>query len=506
VRDWCLAIILIACLASPAPAQRPAPWPTALVNPQPLADDVVMPMPCGGAMAFRRVAVPAAGPLDDRRLSLGGVDDRFGWAEAPRGEALAAGFTDPAAAGQRFYLLGKYEVTRAQMAALGANCPALDGAARLPRVEVTWAEATAFAAAYAAWAVANARDRLPTEGGVPGFFRLPTEVEWEFAARGGLAVPENRFADPLPPMEGALSDHAWHQGTQSANNELQAIGLLKANPLGFHDMLGNAGEFALDPFRLNKSNRLHGQAGGHVVRGGDFTTAPGDLRSAQREEFAPVDARGERRLGTVGFRLALVPPVLPSPQRLRQLQQAWRDLPRPPAGAPPQDDPVREVDLLAEAVEDPLLKRRIQALGTVVRTNVQTRNEQRDRAARTTLQLGTYLVVKLAQDQRVVAARETIARSGALGAETRRQIEEQLAADRRTLTDTLDYYLDTVRYLATDFPEAVIGQQAAVLAREFEARDRAVLVPSSRVVLAHTRRFMTEGKLDRDAARRDIPP
>ena len=54
-----------------------APWDEKYYNPKPAEGDVVLPMPCEGAMVFRRVAVPVAGPLDDMRVVVGQEADGF---------------------------------------------------------------------------------------------------------------------------------------------------------------------------------------------------------------------------------------------------------------------------------------------------------------------------------------------------------------------------------------------------------------------------------------------
>ena len=99
-----------------------------------------------------------------------------------------------------------------------------------------------------------------------GFARLPTEVEWEFAARGGTAVSQADFSERVFPMTEGIVRYVWFAGAESANGKAQFIGLLKPNPLRLHDMLGNIDEMVFEPFRLNRLNRLHGQAGGYVVR------------------------------------------------------------------------------------------------------------------------------------------------------------------------------------------------------------------------------------------------
>ena len=109
------------------------------------------------------------------------------------------------------------------------------------------------------------------------------------ARRVGLVFVQQVF--PMP--EGAAR-YVWYQGTESANNELNAIGLLKPNPLGLRHA-GQRRRVRARPFRLNKLSRLHGQAGGATVKGGDYRTPLDDIRSAAREEFVPIDGK-ERAL------------------------------------------------------------------------------------------------------------------------------------------------------------------------------------------------------------------
>ena len=76
------------------------------------------------------------------------------------------------------------------------------------------------------------------------------------AARGGVGVAKTVFEQPAYLMQDGPQRYAWYAGTESSNNELNGIGLLKPNPLGLYDMLGNAGEFVLDAYRHNKHSRL----------------------------------------------------------------------------------------------------------------------------------------------------------------------------------------------------------------------------------------------------------
>ena len=493
--EGCRVAIVLAAVLAGSPAAAAEPWPERLYNPQKAEDDLILPMPCGGAMAFRRVGLPAEGLLGDRRVQLGGPDEAVAYAESTRADYLGCGFSDPARKGVRAYYIGKYEVTRAQLSALGEPCPATGGDARLPAVEVTWAEAVGFAAGYSAWLVMAAAKQLPSEAGAPGFVRLPTEAEWEYAARGGAAVAESAFIERTFPTPEGLTRYAWHQGTESANNELNVIGLLKPNPLGLHDVLGNVGEFVLDPFRLNKLSRLHGQAGGQIVKGGDYRTPAGELRSAARVEFVPVDQRGERRSPTTGFRLALVPPSLPSAERLTAIRDAWTELPS--SAVAPQDDPVKEAEALAQSVDQPDLRKRIAALSTVIKASIQSRNEQRDRAAVNAIRVGAYVADKLASDRRILAVRESLLKLATPGTPEHKERADGLEAARRAFEGNVDYYLDVVLSVATDYPASVVEGQAEVLKRDLESKRITGLTRRVDTFVRHVERLRAGRPIDR---------
>ena len=481
-------------------------WKEQSYNPAPEPEDLVLPMRCGGAMTFRAVLVPAERLLGDRRVTFGGSDDRFNYSENYRRDYVAGGFSvDGSGSGRRFYI-GKYEVTTDQFEAItGHDCVHPTTAGRLPKASISWSEAVDSSFRYTEWLYANAADYLPREDGVRGFLRLPTEAEWEYAARGGAAVSESEFLKPLFPMQDDLKAYAWYGSPDSSSFKLQLIGLLKPNPLGLHDVLGNVGEMVLEPYRLNKISRLHGQAGGVIVKGGDFLTPVDAIRTAQREEMNPFDDNGVRRLETVGFRLLIGVPVLTSPGRLDAIKDQWRELPRSESAlAETQrlEDPVDEINLLIRTTEDKLLRERLAGLRSVIQTNIAARNEQRDRAARSLVRIGVLLGVRVTDLQRILQARQTALK--ALGNQldfrlSRSNLGETLKTSVGEANDKLEfdlgYYRDTVADVAQNYPLRVLELQMEVLRHELTEQGRLNLVNYVEKFHRHLVEFMKTGEL-----------
>lgn len=500
-RDRLLPICLLSLILLPLSAH--ARWEEKLYNPAPLPDDVILPMPCDGAMAFRKVSIPLSQPLDDYAITLGQESDGWGYLEQSRAEHIAGSFADTKGKG-RYYLMAKYELTELQYQTLNnAECPVPSNKLRLPQVNISWVDAMNLADRYNQWLRKHAAQALPSEDGAKGFVRLPTETEWEFAARGGLAVSSAAFRDQHFPMPEGMPSYAWHAGSQSANGKLQLTGLLKPNPLGLHDMLGNAAEMAFEPFRLNKLDRPHGAAGGYVVRGGSFLSAQADLRSALRQEEPYYTEAGPNRSKSTGMRLAMVAPALTSRARIKEIEQAWKTLgaSQPKSTQANDSQPLKGLSELFGQVKDDALKKQLEQLRGQLRADSQQRDEQRDQAVRSSLQLGAFLCTKLKDDGDFLDRLEGLyskscATQDSDGVCARRL--EQMQSHRKTLDFMVNYYADTVVDNGTTYGAEQVKPQVEVVRQQMSARQSSNLDHYLQAYWRHLQGYWKNGKVSRN--------
>ncbi len=483
-------------------------WESKFYNPNPEPDDVILPMPCGGEMAFRKVSVPGAKPMEDYPINLGGTDEEWGHVENMRADYIAGSFTEK---NSRYYLIGKYEINQLQYAAvMNDECPKASMKGRLPQNKVNWFESIAFTNQYNLWLLKNAKDKLPSNDGTPGFVRLPTETEWEYAARGGVAVPTSTFQERLFPMEEDIKQYVWLAGTQSANGKVKLTGLLNPNPLKIYDILGNVDEIVLNPFRLNKLTREHGQAGSFVVRGGNFMTGEAAVRTSMREEVPYYINEGLRKSKTTGFRVVVGSALLTSLATIEDYRVAWRGLGKDIAsssipariGERSLDNPVDELEALTKAVSDANMKKRLQNLTQVLRGSIEAKSEQTNRAANSALRLGYFLCKGLRDDAAALrpvkeryesSCEEKVTNEGYCKLAAKR-----IRSSEAIITKNLDYYADTIPQTALDYSDITLNKQSNILTAILEERKLDSIIEYLDVYRKHLSQFAANGMIKKN--------
>ena len=215
----------------------------------------------------------------------------------------------------RGYWMGKYEVTQGEWeAVMGKNPSAFDECgSRCPVESVSWYDVLEF--------LLRLNER---ESGSGYWYRLPTEAEWEYAARAGSAgaTPEGELrilgehnaseldgqawygADTGVTYAGAAECPDWAEKQDEAERcGPRVVGLNRSNGWGLHDMLGNVWEWTADWYAEYPSGSATDPRGpdsgsGRVGRGGGWNNSAGIVRSAGRGNFSPG-----YRLYNIGFRL-----------------------------------------------------------------------------------------------------------------------------------------------------------------------------------------------------------
>jgi formylglycine-generating enzyme required for sulfatase activity len=230
----------------------------------------------GAPMRFRWIA-PGTFTMGSPQAEVGRLPN-----EGPQHEVVLT----------RGFWLGETEVTQAQWrAVMGANPSHFPGDDR-PVERVSWDEVQRF---------------LQGVNGRGGRFRLPTEAEWEYAARAGSTGA--RY--------GALDEIAWYGG--NSGRQTHPVGQKAANAWGLRDMLGNVWEWCSDRavrwqdgYSEGRAVDPRGPSTGplRVARGGSCSLVAPRVRVALRVEFEPsfllsLDPDGPS--DTLGFRLVRDP-------------------------------------------------------------------------------------------------------------------------------------------------------------------------------------------------------
>ncbi len=320
-----------------------------LYDPKPADNEILLPMPCGLSLSIAPVGVPVNGLLWDMETRFGCIDcdrDDMGYYDRQYVGHISAPFTvtdlpedwwaklPMGSAPQQYYFIGRYEISNAQWEAVMNNvCLEPSPEAARPKVDISWYEAVLFTERYMQWLLDKAPDSLPRFVGDAkniGVLRLPTEHEWEYAARGGHAVSANTLlVEPFFPMEagsGYVDYAVFRDGSGAASGDPERIGGKLPNPLGLYDIAGNAAEMSMDAFKFSLGGRLHGSAGGFVRKGGSYLTGQAEIMPGRREECAFFLKDGPATAHDLGFRLVLSGINTPAGPRGAELREEWKSL------------------------------------------------------------------------------------------------------------------------------------------------------------------------------------
>jgi len=195
------------------------------------------------------------------------------------------------------FFMGTTEVTQAQwQQVMGRSRSQFEGDDR-PVEWVSWDEAVEFC---------RRLSRLESTPDEPRRYRLPTEAQWEYAARAGTRSPFH-FGFTITTDQANYSGRFVYPGGERGEDRRQTLPVasFKPNAWNLHDMHGNVWEWCADWYGDYPAGEVRDPAGPptgerRVVRGGSFVFTPQVCRSANRDHESP-----NRRLNSLGFRVVL---------------------------------------------------------------------------------------------------------------------------------------------------------------------------------------------------------
>ena len=186
--------------------------------------------------------------------------------------------------------LGKYEVTQALWQAVMGSNPSYFSGNDQPVERVSWNDCQEFITQLNQLCSSQLNGKQ---------FTLPTEAQWEYAARGGNQSMHYKYSG-----SNSIDDVAWY--TSNSGSKTHQVGTKSPNELGIYDMSGNVWEWCQDWYGSYSSGSQTNPTGpssgsGRVNRGGSWNFNAKYCRVSHRYNSNPVN-----RSRDLGFRLALV--------------------------------------------------------------------------------------------------------------------------------------------------------------------------------------------------------
>ena len=181
------------------------------------------------------------------------------------------------------FSIGKYEVTQEEWEAVMGSNPSSFKGMKLPVEQVSWNDCQDFI---------RKLNQLTGK-----HFRLPTEAEWEYAARGGSKSRGYKYAGGND-----IGSVAWYYGY--SGSKTHEVGQKQPNELGLYDMSGNVHEWCQDWYGsysgTSQTNPTGSSSGSiRVIRGGSWFFNARNCRVSNRNDYSP-----DSRDGNLGLRLA----------------------------------------------------------------------------------------------------------------------------------------------------------------------------------------------------------
>lgn len=502
--------------------------PEAAYNPKADPGDLELPMPNGQKLVLRAVAIPGKGFLNDAGFKMGLMepgDDRDFYeshnqahVSSPiRKENLPPEWqkklNDEGGADFSYYFIGKYELSNGQWAAVMGE--EVDGPPDHPRGNISWYDVQDFLRKYNEWLLKNHPESIPEIDKTPAFLRLPTEAEWEYAARGGAVPPEQRDFRDYPWEDGKAQDYAIFNAEKP-----MPIGSRKPNDLGIYDMAGNLAELVQDGFRFtimemdgnNRKARLHGSEGGPLAKGGYFlSTQPDDLYPGKRVEIRMFEKQPDNSYiphkdRGLGARLVLASINVPGMKRAAEIEKEKRQTqkqatapgekqPEQPAipaakkasGDAPgitegivsiniEGDPEEELQKLYEATKSPLMKSNLSRYRELIRGYNEAFNRERDANLLSMVRSAAYKADSLSN----IAFRcyelrfkldDVKRQDPKFYKEMEHKVMNEILRHFKNLRMSTNFYLQSVQEVS-QYPDADVKAKIAQLKKEYGGSDQ----------------------------------